>query len=79
MIPGFTAESSLARRSEGHRRFPVRGIPPDGVRPAAVFVPRVICWCAEEGICEVESGPFKWGYECCLRMDCVMVPVVIPV
>lgn len=80
-IPGFTADTSLPRTFNVYQGVSARGTSPSGmIRPAIlVNVPRVHCWCAEEGMIEVGVGPFKWAVEGCVRLDCVMVPFFVDV
>ena len=79
-MPGFTAELSLTRKGSYYERFAAHIMASPGlIQPAVVMVPRTICWCAEEGMVEVDVNPltgFGRLVEDCLRMECIMVPIV---
>jgi hypothetical protein len=79
-MPGFDAELSLTRKGNYYERFVAHSMTSSGmIQPAVVMVPRTICWCAEEGMVEVDVNPltgFGKLVEGCLRMECVMVPIV---
>jgi hypothetical protein len=75
-MPGFTAELSLTRKGNYYERFAAHSMTSPGmIQPTIVNVPRIICWCAEEGMIDVSDGWFKTGVEGCLRLECVMVPI----
>ena len=79
-MPGFTAELSLTRKGSYYERFAAHIMASPGlIQPAVVMVPRTICWCAEEGMVEVDVNPLTGLgrlVEACLRMECIMVPIV---
>jgi hypothetical protein len=81
-MPGFTAELSLVRTGNHYRQFATHSRAMSGaVQPALKVTYKRICWCAEGGMCEVK----KWYevllglggklVECCLREECVEVPI----
>lgn len=76
-IPGFTAELSLTRKGNYYERLAAHNMASPGIiQPAAlVNIPRIVCWCAEEGMIEIDDGPFRWLVEACLRFECVMIPI----
>ena len=81
--PGFTAELSLVEPVARYRQRITQGQAGWGqVEPSFRIKYERVCWCAEEGMCEKRTwlerllGLGGHLVECCVRQECVEIPIV---
>jgi len=80
-IPGFTADLSLVRSGSHGQLAAQSRVTSRAVQPALEVSYQHVCWCAEEGMCEVKTWYQRFlgigGHlvECCVRRECVDIPI----
>jgi hypothetical protein len=80
-LPGFTAEASIVQNSTIHGYIKAARTMSGVIEPALEVRYKKVCWCVEGDLCEEKTWWEKiFGlpgrlYECCVREECVSIPI----